>query len=70
MANQFRSNESKRSSLRVRTGMRAGTNGYSPAPNSYYSEPDVYWWSCQACNGERVDPSSLKNAHCEVCNYS
>ena len=69
MANQFRSTVSRDPSLRVRTGIKAGTDGFYPVPNSQYPFPDVYWWSCQACNGERVDPSSLKNAKCTVCDY-
>jgi len=76
MSNQLRSNKSRGASLRIRTGLRVGYSEYSTTPGSYYPAqagqpaPKVYWWSCQSCRGDRVDPSTLKKAHCEVCNYS
>ena len=77
MTHQFHSNyKSRVASLHIRTGLRAGYGEYPITPDANYPasalQPasEVYWWSCQSCRGDRVDPSTLEKAHCVVCNYS
>ena len=65
------SHKSTRSGLRVSSGLLAGQeyNCPTPIPPTPTPPTPVEWMTCKQCNGQKLEPNTLQNAHCELCNF-